>query len=75
MFEVMLVFFILLGQVFLYLYKKRKVLTTLSFAFFLSNLIYANYEEIRYKTKYDKNGSKYTKDLLTGKQWKTISTY
>ena len=75
MFEVMLIFFILLGQVFLYLYKKRKVLTTLSFAFFISNLIYINYEEIRYKTKYDKNGSKYTKDLLTGKKWKTISTY
>lgn len=71
----MLIYFILLGQIFLYLYKKRKVLTTLSFVLFLSNLIYANYEEIRYKTKYDKNGSKYTKDLLTGKQWKTISTY
>ncbi len=71
----MLIYLILLGQIFLYLYRKRKVLTTLSFVFFLSNLIYINYEEIRYKTKYDKNGSKYTKDLLTGKQWKSISTY
>lgn len=71
----MLIYFIFIGQLLIYIYKKRKILTTLTFAFFISNLIYLNFDEIRYKTKYDKNGNKYVIDMITGKKWKTILSY
>ncbi len=71
----MLIYFIFIGQLLIYIYKKRKILTTLTFVFFISNLIYLNFDEIRYKTKYDKNGNKYVVDMITGKKWKTILSY
>ncbi len=68
----MFFYFLLFGKLFIYLLKRKKTLVTVSIVYFFSNLIITNFDNLRYKTKYDGRGGIYIHDLLTGKKWKRI---
>lgn len=66
----MFLYFIVSGQILLFLFRKKKQVLTLSGIFVFANILINNFDTIRYQTKFDKNGNTYVHDLLTGKKWK-----
>ena len=66
----MFIYFLVSGQVLLFLFRKKKQVLTLSSIFVFANILISNFDSIRYQTKFDKKGNTYVHDLLTGKKWK-----
>lgn len=66
----MYLFFLILGKLFIFFYRRRKQFISLSVLSFFANIIINNFDTLRYKNKYDNRGNAFTHDLLTGKKWK-----
>ncbi len=66
----LLIYFIIVGKILIFFFKKKKSVITISSIFFFANILANNFDDLRYQTKFDKKGNKYTHDLLTGKKWK-----
>ena len=63
-------YFLVLGQILLFLYKKKRQVLTYSTLYVFANIAINNFDTFRYQKKYDNRGNIYTHDLLTGKKWK-----
>lgn len=69
----MLLYFLIIGRLFIYFYIRKKQFISITFVSFFANLLITNFDNLRYQTKYDNRGNEYTHDLLTGKKWKKRS--
>jgi len=63
-------FFILFFKLYIFFFNRKKQTISLIVIFFCTNLLYNNFDNLRFQMKEDKYGNKYTFDLLTGKKWK-----
>lgn len=63
-------FFILFFKLYIFFFNRKKQTIGLIVIFFCTNLLYSNFDNLRFQMKEDKYGNKYTFDLLTGKKWK-----
>ena len=66
-------FFIIFGRLYLFLFKKKKAVISLTAVIVVSNLVINNFNDFRYQTKYDSKGNRYTHDLITGKKYKMLN--
>lgn len=63
-------YFILIGKLLFFIFKKRRAVITISSIFIFVNIFVSNFDILRYQTKFDNLGNEYVHDLLTGKKWK-----